>query len=191
MRGLTKEQELISDWLKKQRRDIDLLFEFQNDGEQYSKNHNVKIRGVPQAENEDLQVNSKENRFPILDQDFDGCHRLRQPKNPKIAPAIIARFVCKENKIILLTKRKTTGPLYTNEVGVEGPAAQIYLNDHLTTFHKQLLSHSLEEKKRGNITAAWTFRGKIYIKKQDNQRPVQVKDTWSLEEVIKNNYGRE
>ncbi|KAJ8891172.1 hypothetical protein PR048_010687 [Dryococelus australis] len=90
-----------------------------------------------------------------------------------------------------MAKRKTKGSLYTNEVGIEGPAAQIYLKDHLTAFNKQLLFHGLEEKKRGNIVAAWTFSGKIYVKKQDNQRPVQVKDTWSLEEVIKHNYGRE
>ncbi|KAJ8872928.1 hypothetical protein PR048_026544 [Dryococelus australis] len=89
-----------------------------------------------------------------------------------------------------MAKRKPKGPLYTNEVGIKGPAAQIYLNDHLTTFNKQLLSHALDEKKRENIVTALTFRGKMYAKKKDNQRPVQVKDTWFLEEVIKNNQGR-
>ncbi|KAJ8879428.1 hypothetical protein PR048_020036 [Dryococelus australis] len=90
-----------------------------------------------------------------------------------------------------MAKRKTKGPLYTNEVGIEGPAAQIYLTHHLTAFNKQLLSHTLEEKKRGNIIATLNFRGKIYVKKQDNQRPVQEKDIWSLEEFIKHNHGRE
>ncbi|KAJ8896271.1 hypothetical protein PR048_001615, partial [Dryococelus australis] len=81
-------------------------------------------------------------------------------------------------------------PLYTNEVGIEGPAVQICLNDHLTSFNKQLLSHALEEKIRGNVVAAWTFRGKIYARKQNKQRSAQVKDTWSLDEVIKNIHGR-
>ncbi|KAJ8893356.1 hypothetical protein PR048_005947 [Dryococelus australis] len=111
-------------------------------------------------------------------------------KNPKIAPSMIATFVRKEDKIALMAKHKTKGPLYTNKVGIEGAAAQIYLNNHLTVYNKQLLSHTLEEKKRGNIVAAWTFRGKIYVKKHDNQIPLQV-DTWSLAEATKNTHGRE
>lgn len=184
---MKKDQDDLRERVHLHRKDIDTLFESQNNVEQYSKNQDIEIKGIPKTANEDCKSLVKAIGeivgFPIQDSDLDGCHRLRQPKNPNIAPSIVARFVRKECKYALMAKRKTKGPLYTTELGLPGKATQIYINDHLTAYNRQLLTRALDERKKGAIAAAWTFKGKIFVKKNEKDTPSQVKDYWSLEDI--------
>lgn len=183
---LREDQKQVSEKLKKQNNDINWLYDAQNESEQYSKNQNIEIKGIPIVQNEDcLAIVRKIGDLvgcEINESDLDGCHRLRQTKsnNP---PSIVARFVRKTMKREVMKKRKEKGSVFTSELGIPGDNHQIFLNDHLTAYNRKLLAKAIEGKKQGKLDAAWTSFGKVFVKKSQKDRPTQVKDLWSIEDL--------
>ncbi|KAJ8878230.1 hypothetical protein PR048_018807 [Dryococelus australis] len=123
--------------------------------------------------------------FDVTDRDMDGYHRLKQPKIKGMPAFIVACFVKREKKHDFMQERKAKGPLYTKELGYTGENKQVFVNDHLTAYNGKLLAQAMAMRKQGHMEAAWTNRGKNFVKKTAESKPIQVKDNWSLYDTCK------
>ncbi|KAJ8894353.1 hypothetical protein PR048_006982 [Dryococelus australis] len=136
---LREELKCSSEKIKSQRGDINLLYDYTNELEQYSKNYDVIIKGIPPSENKDCrEITKKIGQVmvcDVTDRDLGGCHGLRQPKIRGMPASIVACFVQREKKHESMQKRKVKGPLHTKELGYTGENRQAFVNDDLTAYN--------------------------------------------------------
>ncbi|KAJ8875826.1 hypothetical protein PR048_023727 [Dryococelus australis] len=160
------QQKTMSEKLKRQTNDINWLYDSLNECEQYSKNHDGEIKGMPKSENENCLALVKKKKIDevagcnIDDLDMDGCRRLQKKLD-----------------------RKDEGPLYTSKLNIPAENRQVYVDDHLTAYNKKLLAKAQEGNRSSKLDAAWANKGKIFVKKSQNDKPTHVRVIWSLEDL--------
>ncbi|KAJ8892006.1 hypothetical protein PR048_004571 [Dryococelus australis] len=181
---IQEDQKILKEKVKRHSNDIDNIYDSQNDLEQYSKNFDIEIKGIPYAESEDCKMRimkiGEVVGCEVRDEDLDGCHMLRKHKGGPEPSSIITRFFIREKKHILMKMRKTRWPLYTKDLNIPGDSKQVFLNDHLTLYNRRILCKTVDLKVRGKFTSAWTNRGKIFVKNNANDKPILVRVSWDL-----------
>ncbi|KAJ8884974.1 hypothetical protein PR048_011170 [Dryococelus australis] len=92
-----EDHDSLSSKIKKHNTDLDNLYDATNDMEQNSKNNDTEIKGILKPDDENCKaIVKKIGQFvacTITDEALDGCHRLRQPRNLILTPAIVECFV--------------------------------------------------------------------------------------------------
>ncbi|KAG7310500.1 hypothetical protein JYU34_003287 [Plutella xylostella] len=168
-----------------------------NSRDQYARMNNLEISGVP--------VNKGENLINILhsicakvgitmqDSDLDSIHRVRRFPSGGAAggaerpdarpPSIIVRFTRRRAKDQLLAGVRARRGLSSADLGLPGPAAQLYVSDHLTPANKLLLKRARELKSELNFTYLWVRDCKIYMRKSDNAKVVVINNECDLKKL--------
>lgn len=148
-----------------------------NDLEQYSKNYNVEIQGVPMTQGEDVYCIVSNIacylgcEFHVSDIEF--CHRIRNSdKVPNKPPNIIAKLYSRRTKEQFLASRKNKA-LIAGEIGFEKSKNKIFVNDHLTASNKNLFWLARNTKQLG-YKFVWTKRGKIFIRKDETSKTIAI-----------------
>lgn len=121
--------------------------------EQYSRNNNIEIKGVPQTQGESCtailkQIGEKAG-CPVSDSDIDVVHRVPA----KEGPHIFARFCSRAKKAEFAAKAKKAR-LTAGTIGfstANDNHKPIYINDHLTPENKRLFAQALALKKRETV----------------------------------------
>lgn len=153
--------------------------------EQYSRNRNIEIKGVPSVQNEDLaailQTIGNLIDEPILPCDIDVCHRV-PAGNSSSCPLIIAQFKyrSKRDAVIEKARRKRVS---TADLG-HATRAPVYVNEHLCPELKKLLGMTIAKKNELKWKFAWTRGGKIYARKTDESRVVHISSTSDLAKMM-------
>jgi hypothetical protein len=152
-----------------------------NDLEQYSRNYNVEIQGVPELQGEDTYsiVASVANKLgcTVHPNQIEYCHRIRQNKNnvkkSNMPPSIIAKFFSRRVKDAVMEAKKTKKDLVGHDIGFDNSNAKIYINDHLTTVNKNLFWLARNARSVG-FKFAWTKNGKVYLRKDEHSPVLKV-----------------
>lgn len=140
-----------------------------NDLEWRSRRCNLEFHGVPKTEGENLL--SKVNELArVLDvpeltiHEVAAVHRL--PSRPEKIPGIIVRFTSQATRDVWLDKKaklRTTG-------------ANIYINENLTKFNRELLVKMKEWARQKGFSYVWHRNGKLFARRKDGERAVIIKN---------------
>jgi FtsZ-binding cell division protein ZapB len=161
---------------------IDFLTTDMNRLEQYSRSSNVEIHGYPEEENEDVEkvvtdICTKLD-LEINSSDFL-AHRIRKKKTGGDRPIIVQYFNRKiRNEVLSKGKRHK---LKLNEIDSKFPDKPLYINENLSSYYKKLFFEAKKVKNLLNYKYLWVMNSKIFMKKNDDSKPIQVNSERDLD----------
>ena len=131
--------------------------------EQYSRRNNLRLHGIQETPDENLEevvvtLMNKELQLdpPLASADIDRLHRIG-PRNPDQSQ--------RPRQVILkLTSYRTRERIYKSRAKLRHSACQVYVNEDLTKPRASLLWAARQEKKKGKIQDVWSYDGKVSIK---------------------------
>ncbi|XP_040062949.2 uncharacterized protein LOC120837565 [Ixodes scapularis] len=167
--------------------------------DQYSRKKKIEIKGIPHDSNEDLvEVLGKVGgalEEPITGDDVEICHRVpvrnstasqssnsgqsaegdrRQNSgvNAGTTSNIVVVFKSRDKRDAVLGKARKIR-VTTDEIGfsVRQP---IFLNEQLCPKLKKLLGMTIAKKREMNWRFAWTKNGKVFVRKTETSRAIQI-----------------
>ncbi|XP_047995119.1 uncharacterized protein LOC125233238 [Leguminivora glycinivorella] len=159
--------------------------------EQQGRLNNLEISGVTFNKGENLYnilnaIASKVN-FSLSPNDVDYIHRVRrypqQNQNPdsndasKLSsdtPNIIVRFTQRKRKNDLLASVRARRGLTTADLGLDGPARPVFVNDHLAPQNKILYSQARKMGREMGYKYIWLNDCKIFLRKNDNSKVLHI-----------------
>ncbi|CAH2087792.1 unnamed protein product [Euphydryas editha] len=177
--------------LKKANEMISVLKQDNNMHDQFSRLNNVEISGIPMRNGENLNSLLRDLcsvvGFSLCETDIDTVHRVRRhitnDKQTPRHPSIIVRFTQRRRKDQLLAAVRVRRTLTTADVGLHGPAATIYISDHLTPTNKLLLKRARELKVEKQYSYLWVRDCKILMRKNDNSKIVRISNESDLYKI--------
>ncbi|KAH7948969.1 hypothetical protein HPB49_003653 [Dermacentor silvarum] len=144
--------------------------------EQYSRKCNVEIKGILQADREDLvktvcQVGVLVNESLIPDE-IEVCHRVKG-RNDSELPNIIVQLKSRAKRDSFLKKAKKMR-LSMSDLG-HTSSSSIYINEHLCPALKRLLGMTIQRKKAQKWKFVWTRDGKIFARKDEQSNVINIR----------------
>lgn len=136
--------------------------------QQYTRNQNIEIRGIPMTRNEDVYVVLKAvaqalgvafNRDTI-----SVAHRLPTPRGKSFHPSIVVQFTSRTTRATWIDAAKQKR-ISTTDLAASLPAGPVFVVDHLTARNKGILGQAKYQVKQGNLAFAWSRDGKIFVRK--------------------------
>lgn len=153
--------------------------------EQYNRNKNLQIEGIPEVSNENMpDIIGKLSDFinePIdYKSDIQAAHRIptRRSRGPR---PIIIQLSDRKKRDSLLRKSKKI-KLVSKNFCADVPETNVYVNEHLTPYTKNLLFHAKKLKQQG-YKYIWTWEGKIFAKKDDNGERMRISSVQDLKKL--------
>ncbi len=143
--------------------------------------HSIQIVGFPETESEkdDIKELTKIAKtklgVKIKATDIVHMNRLGKRKVDKIRHVVV-KMKDKQIRDTIYDQRKKL-------IKPGDPNSSIYLNDSLTAHRQQLLFAARKLVKARKIYAAWSQRGNVLVKKDENSKIIQVNDNCDLIKV--------
>lgn len=168
---MNENQEKLEIENKELKKKIDGLEHIVDDLEQYTRNRNVQIDGIPLKKDEDLRdlmmEIGKKIEVDIKNEYIDAIHRVptRSSKNPE---PIVVQFTTRQTRDAVVQKAREK-KLCTDDFNMQCEKKYIYVNDHLTQRKKNLMFEARKLKYLNNYKFLWTKNGKIFIKKDETR----------------------
>lgn len=157
--------------------------------EQFARMNNLEISGIPITSGENLYtilhtISSKVG-IQIDDRDVDAIRRVRRfevgdssasntPTKNSRPSAIVVKFTRRMCKDKLLAAVRARRGLTTVDVGISGPANNIYVSDHLTPQNKLLLKRARQMKSDLQYSYLWIRDCKILMRKNDHSKVIAI-----------------
>jgi regulator of replication initiation timing len=157
------------------------------DLEQYNRNKNIQIDGVPEIPNENvgviLQKISHVVGLPLnITSDIQAMHRIptKRERGPK---PIIVQFSNRQTRDEFLSKCKKT-KITSIDFAEHVPQTNVYVNEHLTPYNKSLLFNAKKLKERG-WKFIWIKEGKIFARKDDGGKRIRLTSLEHIDKLLK------
>lgn len=151
--------------------------------EQYSRNKNIEIKGMPFSENESLPQLLKQLgdviTEEITEQDIDACHRVSRRDGG--CPHLVVQFRSRAKRDVVIEKARKKR-LSTSDFGHVG-RSPVFVNDHLCPTLKMLLGQVVARKNEKGWKYAWTRDGKIFARESESSRVLRVTRLQDLEKI--------
>lgn len=166
------------------------------DLEDYSRRSNIEIQGLPESRNEnlvDVVLNIANNiKCEMAKTDIDAIHRVpHYDKAKKTAKNVVVKFRTRLQKEDFFTRVKEYGRNQRRETGSTQPGisfpnidGKVFINEHLTPRNKILLSQAKNFCKNNNIKYIWVRDGKIFARKSDGSRVINIVNVDSFSKLI-------
>jgi regulator of replication initiation timing len=160
--------------LKKQLSAVKLEVEDLN---QYGRNHNILIEGVPELGEENVMnlVNKLAvavDETIVLNVDIQAAHRIPAKNKNKPRP-IVVQFSNRQKRDAVLKKARSTRPKSTDFVqGV--PTTNVYVNEHLTPYYNKLFYEAKQIKVKKGYKYLWVSNSKLFIRKDGDSKAVKI-----------------
>lgn len=172
------------------------------DIQQYTRRNNIEIVGIP-------MISSRENVYTILSrvadvidvpygrQDISVAHRLPVPRSNRINspqkskeivkkhPSIVVQFVSRNVKAEWMAAfRANREALTAAALNNSLEPTPVFLNDHLTGANKMILGRGRELVRQKKLAGAWTFEGKIWVRRTKEGPATRVKSVEEVDNVL-------
>lgn len=159
--------------------------------EQYSRQQNIEINGIPENRAENLvktvmQIGSAVASI-INEEDVLTALRVRKldPENSKPRAVVVKLRTTRMRDAILTSvmnynKAQPTEKLNSQHLGYGGPVKPIYVSEHLSPLNKQIHAATRRAAATKGYKYVWVRDGKILIRKADGE---QAKHVRSLDAV--------
>ncbi len=84
--------------------------------------------------------------------------------------------IAKTDNIVKLKLGKARQEFYKNRKKTfnKDPRKNIYINDHITDYRKGLFYEARKLYRANQLIAAWTQNGNVLIRKNSDERPIQI-----------------
>ncbi|CAB3256894.1 unnamed protein product [Arctia plantaginis] len=168
---------------------LDKLEDETNAGEQWARMNNIEIKGVPQVSNENLfEILSSlgsQISYPVNKTQINFLTRVPTREKDRAKPIIVCfcnRYV-KEDFLAAARSTMKSRPLTLGRVGLSG-GHKIYVNDHLTTQNKFLLSKTKKAAAERGFRYVWVKHAKIHARKNDTSPVIVVKSELDLAKIM-------
>lgn len=153
--------------------------------DQWLRANNVEIKGVPQKSNENLYdiVNTlgKKITYNISKSQINYITRI--PSREKSSPKpIIVSFINRYAKEDFIAAAKMEKNILPTDLGLVG-SQKIFVNDHLTTQRKILLSKAKSKAKENNFQFVWVKHSKIFARKSTLSPVLAINTDTDLEKI--------
>lgn len=151
--------------------------------DQYSRNKNLEIKGVPTSQGENLcTILEKVGELvgePITENDVEICHRVPTRDSGQSNIVVQFRDRLKREAVLNKTRKKR---MSSTDLGYTQSCA-VYVNEHLCSELKKLLGMTIARKREKNWRFAWTRNGKIFARKSESSRSLQIMHISDLEKI--------
>uniref|UniRef100_A0A2A4IZJ0 FP protein C-terminal domain-containing protein n=1 Tax=Heliothis virescens TaxID=7102 RepID=A0A2A4IZJ0_HELVI len=123
---------------------------------------------------------------PLGENDLDcitrvGPRQQRSASNTEIAPRqLVVRFVRRYKRNEFMQALKTRRNLTSTDIEIEGPTRKLYCNERLTRENRQLFRACRTSAKENGYKFCWTKNGSIYIRKQEGNPTIQIRNSDDL-----------
>lgn len=158
---------------------------------------NIDIRGIPEANNENIMetlkkiskiINYGDTTIP-LQSEINKMYRLGPKLSEKNPRSIIVSFNSIKSRDDFLLKIKeykksttsSSSKLNTADLGLSQEAKRIYVSDHLTQKEKFLLSQTKKFARENNYKYHWTSSGRILLRQTDTSKIITIKNIIDLD----------
>ncbi|XP_013181496.1 PREDICTED: uncharacterized protein LOC106127791 [Papilio xuthus] len=182
--SLTKENTKLTESVKDLNSRLSML-------EQYSRERNIEINGIPEGKEENLFTVVKQLcttvSVPIMDNDIVTCVRIRkmnpQSKIPRPVVVKLQSTKLRDEIIAGLSKfnrRDRENKLNTSHLGYGCSKQPIYVSEHLTPYLKSLHAQTRLLAREKKYKYVWIRNGRILVRKDDNSPAIPIKNLDSL-----------
>lgn len=152
--------------------------------EQYSRNANIEIKGVPALPNENLTELLKKlgevTGETISANDVEICHRVPVAKNPT-EKNIVVQFVRRSKRNLVLEKARRL-KLTTSDLGLH-TRVPLFVNEHLCPELKRLLGQATSKKREFGWKFTWVRNGQIFARKAEDTPVVKISTEKDLSKI--------
>ena len=162
---------------------IDLL-------EQQARQSNVEICNLPERRNENLPsiIEAIGNilKSPISPNNIVAVHRVPHAHQASTRPKnIILKFTSRLQRDNLLSAYRKANSLKSDQIGVSGTVASVYINEHLTLKRKQLFRKTREVANSHNHKYVWIRNGTILVRERDGATAFAIRGDGDLNKIKK------
>ena len=134
-----------------------------DDLEQYSRRNTVRIRGIPEALNEDTDglvkdLAARKLDVPLADHDVVRSHRVGRKDDDRQTPRdVIVRFTTHNAKVAIMRgARKLKG-------------TRVFINEDLTKTRSTIAWEARNLKRENKLIDTWTRDGTVFVKLAENR----------------------
>lgn len=164
--------------------------------EQYMRESNIEINGIPEHKNEILpnviEQLAKVVENPLDEQDIIFCKRVakinRESKSPR-AVVVKLRSSLRRDALLAATtrfnKKNPQDKLHSHHLGMGGDKSPVFLNEHLSPESKSLHAETRKMAKLHGYKYTWVRNGHIYIRKDETCTHVHIRNFEVLKSVFK------
>lgn len=143
--------------------------------EQYSRNANIEVKGIPTHENESLVAILKkvgeEIGEPITAADVEIAHRVPVPNNPS-TKNIVVQFVRRTKRNEVLEKARKHR-LHCRDLGFDN-MTPVYINEHLCPEMKKLLGQATAKRKETGWKYLWVRNGQVLARRAEDTPVLKI-----------------
>ena len=165
-----------------QEREINELYGQQDDLEQYTRKHSLKIHGIPEnlyTSTDDVVIKlGKRLGVPIAKEEINTSHKLYNGKN--LPKSIIVKFISYKKKAQLYRQRtelkniKISDLFSTLSVADVAKSTPIFSNENLTQYRRKIMKKANQMKREGTIQSAWSLDSKLFVKTSPSGTPTRI-----------------
>lgn len=168
--------------VQKQAFELERIREEQNAADQYSRNANLEIHGLPTQPNENLQdvLNDLAEKLELSNfspADVTAVHRI--PSKRGRIPTVLVRFKSVATKERWSNVRKKLRALHDS-----GMLPKLFFNDNLTKMNRELFWCARTTAKAKGYKFAWVKAGKIYVKKDETAALIRVNRQADIDKLV-------
>lgn len=161
--------------------------------DQLARMNNLEISGVPLMKSENLH-NILHNvavkvGITITSADVDYIHRVRRYPSKDgetaagLTPNIIVRFTRRRCKGDMIAAVRARRGLTTADLGIDGPAKPVFVNDHLTPHNKMLYRQARTLGKENGYKFIWLNDCKIFLRKNEVSKSITIANESDLKKI--------
>ncbi|XP_052737976.1 uncharacterized protein LOC128198153 [Bicyclus anynana] len=157
--------------------------------EQQDRRNNIEITGIPFKKGENLlsifNLLATKVGFTPSSSDVDCIHRVRRypregrpgdsTRNEDAQPQnIIVKFTQHNRKNAMIAAVRARRGLTTADVGIDGAAKPIFINDHLAPHNKMLYGRARKAGRELGYKYIWLSDCKIFLRKSDASKAILI-----------------
>lgn len=142
--------------------------------EQQDKEKNLIVAGIPKQPGGVEDSMKKVLTAMKMNLNVGDVQEIFRINNKDDAP-ILLKLKTTEIRSAILKKIRELKGMKLNECGLVGGAKNIFFNEDLTKHNQLLFKRAREVKKEQNYKSVFVANGKIYLKKEENSKPIRIK----------------
>lgn len=162
--------------------------------EQYLRESNIEVQGIPQNKNEHL-VNIIEKIADVVslklnDNDILKCTRVasinKENKKPRTIVVKLRSTRCRDefySAVARFNKSNPNNKLNSSMLGIGGIGSPVYVSEHLSPANKSLHAAARAKAKQLSYKFVWVRNGRIFMRKNETSNFIHVKNNEVLERL--------
>ncbi|XP_054711323.1 major antigen-like [Uloborus diversus] len=180
-RKLVLENRTLNDKIESIERELDAI-------ELRSKENNIEINNYPEEKDENLNdiIGKMATELHLEEKgEIINMHRVPTQSKNRIKP-IIVRFKDILTRNTLLRATKDNKNLTTTMINNKFEEQKIFINEHVTRKVKELHFIARKFKSENDYKFVWMKGGKVFLRKSENDRVIQVRRKEDLDKLRNN-----